>query len=231
MRNENNIYEKIKKMKYYKIVNPDGHRGLVYKEGLNVDPKPFKPYGNCEPGGIYFSREDIFAFLDYGTELYEVEPVGEVYENPGSPKKWKAHSVNLKYIGKVLDNIKFLVENGANIHADDDFALRWSSENGHLEVVKYLVENGADIQAEDNIALRLSAENGHLEVVKYLVEQGADIHSDDDFALRWSAENGRLEVVKYLVENGADIHANDDFALRWSAENGHLEVAEYLKNL
>ena len=29
----------------------------------------------------------------------------------------------------------------------DDYALRWASENGHLEVVKYLVENKANIHA------------------------------------------------------------------------------------
>ena len=218
-------------MKYYKIVNPEGHNGLVYKEGLNVDPKPFNDKCNCEDVGIYFSREDILAFLYDGSELYEVEPIGEVYENPGSPKKFKAHSVNLKYVGKVQDNIQFLVEQGADIHVQNNYILKRSATKGQLDVVKYLVENGANIHAENDYALRYSACNGHLEVVKYLVENGADIHSIDDFALRWSAELGQFNIVKYLVEQGADIHTDDDFALRYSAKNGHTEIAEYLKNL
>ena len=37
-----------------------------------------------------------------------------------------------------LEVVKYLVENGANIHGRDDLAIRWASENGHLEVVKYL---------------------------------------------------------------------------------------------
>jgi ankyrin repeat protein len=45
------------------------------------------------------------------------------------------------------------------------------------------VEQGADIHAKDDEALRCSAENRRLEVVKYLVEQGANIHDNDDFAL------------------------------------------------
>ena len=183
---------------FYKVVNPKGHNNMIYKEGHNVDILPFNPSGNCEPGGIYFSREDIFAFIGYGEDLYEVKPVGEIYENPGTPKKWKAHEVELTYIGKVKDNIEMLVKAGANVHADNDAALRWSANNGHLEVVKALIEAGADVHAGDDYALRWSAENGHIEVVKVLVKAGADVHADDDYALRWSADNGQLEVANYL---------------------------------
>lgn len=39
------------------------------------------------------------------------------------------------------------IEQGANIiiHTNDEQALRFASENGHLHVLKYLVEQGADI--------------------------------------------------------------------------------------
>ena len=221
------------KPKYFKIVNTDGHHRLVYHEGYNEDPLPFNPNGDCESGGIYFASTDILAFSDYGTELYEVEPIGEIYENPGEPQKYKAHALNMQYVGKIddLDTVKYLVCNGVNIHACDEYALRWYAKNGNLEIVKYLVENGADVHVLDDIALCWSANKGHLEVVKYLIEQGANIHAKEDKALRWSANDGHLEVVKYLVEKGADIHANDDYALCWSAENGHLKVVKYLKSL
>lgn len=220
-------------MKYYKIVNLEGHHDLVYHEGLNIDPKPFNPSGDCDPGGIYFARKDILAFINYGTELYEVEPVGDVYENPsedGEPKKWKAHSVILKHIGKILDlnSLKMLFEQGANIHACNDSALRIAALHGRLDVVKYLVEQGSDIHAWDDIALRLAASNGHTEIVKYLVEHGADIHAFDESALRLAAENGNTEIVKYLVEHGADIYARGNEALCWAASNGHTEVVKYL---
>ena len=39
--------------------------------------------------------------------------------------------------------VKQLIETGADIHAQDDSALRSSAINGHIDVVKYLVENGA----------------------------------------------------------------------------------------
>ena len=218
-------------MEYFKVIDPQGHNGLVYQEGLNVDPIPFNPSGSCKLGGIYFTdAEHIFEFYGYGEDVYEVEPVGEVYQDPEG-NKWKAPAVKLKYIGEIFDLavVKYLVEQqGANIHVRRDYFLRFAAAQGHLEVVKYLVEQGADIHTWNDEAFRGAAENGHLEVVKYLAEQGANIHTYDDCAFRWAAENGHLEVVKYLVEQGADIHTENDEALRFAAENGHLEVVKYL---
>jgi len=73
-----------------------------------------------------------------------------------------------------------------------------------LKGIKDLVERGADLHAENDCALRWAADCGHLEVVKYLLERGADLHAENDWALRWAARNGYLEVVKYLLEYGAD---------------------------
>ena len=61
---------------------------------------------------------------------------------------------------------------------------RWASENGHLEVVRYLVEQGANIHANNDYAIRWASENGHLEVVRYLVEKGANIHANNDYAIQ-----------------------------------------------
>ena len=55
-----------------------------------------------------------------------------------------------------------------------DEQLVYALQYGDLERVKYLIENGADIHAEDDDALQLSACFGHLDVVKYLIENGAN---------------------------------------------------------
>ncbi|WP_175888215.1 ankyrin repeat domain-containing protein [Burkholderia contaminans] len=126
-----------------------------------------------------------------------------------------------------LDAVMNCIQNGADIHANNDLALRMASGEGHLEVVKYLVEQGADIHGFDNQALIWASGEGHLQVVQYLIEQGADIHADDDGALKSASINGHLDVVQCLVENGADIHSDHDLAFRHAAENGHLEVVQY----
>ena len=87
---------------------------------------------------------------------------------------------------------------------------------GKLEIVRFLAEQGADMHVFKDEALQLSAENGHLDVVRFLVEHDADVHAQEDYALRWSAENGHLDVVRFLVEHDADVHAQEDYALRRS---------------
>ena len=63
--------------------------------------------------------------------------------------------------------------------------LKSASEQGHQAVVKSLLESGANVHADDDRALRWAARNGHHEVVKLLLERGANVHADDDSALRW----------------------------------------------
>jgi hypothetical protein len=89
-----------------------------------------------------------------------------------------------------------------NIRLNNYNMLTNASDNGHLDTVKYLVENGANIHAGHDEALRNAAYNGHLDVIKYLIENGANIHANDDAAVCDAAENGYLDVIKYLVENG-----------------------------
>jgi len=219
-------------MKYYKILNEyEKHNGLQYKTGLIVDPVSFNPSGDCLPGGIYFSREDILAFLDYGPWLREVilPDDAKVYQNPGVPIKWKADRVILGERVQIdLQVIKDLVEEGADIHVDSDYALRWAGYKGNLDIVKFLVESGADVHARLDEALILASKYGRLDIVKFLVESGAAVHARLNDALRWAGYKGNLDIVKFLVESGADVHARNDEALGWARENGHSEVVKFL---
>src|SRR6185436_12998676 len=97
-----------------------------------------------------------------------------------------------------------------------DRTITEAAKNGNLVGLKYLVDLGADIHTNNEQALRCSAANGHLELVKYLVNLGADIHADNDRSIYYSASNGHLEVVKYFVDQGADIQTKNEFALHQS---------------
>ena len=50
------------------------------------------------------------------------------------------------------------------------------ARHGRLDVVKYLIENGADVHTIDDQVLKLSVDNGHLEVVKFLIEHDNTTH-------------------------------------------------------
>jgi hypothetical protein len=59
----------------------------------------------------------------------------------------------------------------------DNYALRWSARCGHLNIVKYLVEDGVDIHSWDDKALCLSVYYRKFDVVEYLLSKGASIYS------------------------------------------------------
>jgi len=178
-------------MKYFKIFNEeDNHNGFQYVDGLNVDSVPFNddPTKSCVEGGFYFSdTEHICDFLFYGKYIREVSiPDDAKMVKDSDGNKWRSDKLFLnerKDLSKV-ETWEWMIKQGINIHAWDDYALRWSASNGNINVVKFLVENGADIHAMDDETLRWSAENGHIDVVKFLVENGADIHVENDYPLK-----------------------------------------------
>jgi ankyrin repeat protein len=130
-----------------------------------------------------------------------------------------------------LKEIKTIVKDGA----DKNIALRVCAEKGDIKAVKYLVENGAHVHAYFDAALRVSAGNGHLPVVQYLIKHDADIHEYEGEALELAVRNCHLSVVKCLIKHGAEIYepsANDvdieNLVLRIAASNGHLNIVKYM---
>ena len=96
-----------------------------------------------------------------------------------------------------LANLNRLLALGADVHANNDDALR-SASNGHVAVVQVLLAAGAYVQADNNYALRYASSNGHLAVVEALLLAGADVHAEDDYALRWASLNGHVAVETAL---------------------------------
>src|SRR5579883_218635 len=55
-----------------------------------------------------------------------------------------------------------------------DYALELSAASGQLDLVKYLLQQGADIHAEGEHPPYIATANNYLDVVKYLVQNGAN---------------------------------------------------------
>ncbi len=116
-----------------------------------------------------------------------------------------------------LDVAKTAVERGADISVCDSLVLRWSTQNGYLELIKRLVKKGANLRIFNDLLLFLAAERGHLEMVEYLLAEGLDIHAQNDCALRWAAKGNNLELAEFLISEGANIRA-DQNTLKWVLE-------------
>jgi hypothetical protein len=79
-----------------------------------------------------------------------------------------------------------------------------ASKYGREKIVELLLNRGADIHAENDWALHTASRNGHTEVVRLLLDRGADIHANNDWALRWASRYGHTETVKLLLDRGAE---------------------------
>ena len=71
------------------------------------------------------------------------------------------------------------------------------------KIVRLLLRAKADIHAEDDKALRNAVLFGNVEVVKILLEANADVHARDDEALLTSMRDQKTDVVTLLLEHGA----------------------------
>lgn len=116
------------------------------------------------------------------------------------------------------------------MHSGHDI-LFWAIDYNDLCVVKYLNENGYDIHANKYEALRLASRSGKFSIVKYLCENGSNIHVDNDYPIRQSAKYGYYKQMIYLHKLGGDIHAENDYALRWATRYGKHRVLKYIQNL
>ena len=222
-------------MEYYKITNEaECHHGLQYHDGPVADSRPFMPIGSCVPGGIYFAREDILAFISYGPWIRTVTLPDDArwVEDPDKNiKKWRADRVILGPRRRVeAEVVRVLLAEGADANAGQDEALRGAAGAGYVDVVRVLLAVGADVHAREDEALRGAAGAGYVDVVRVLLAAGADVHAREDEALRRAAKYGHVEVIRVLLEYGADVFAKEEEAMVAAARGRHVKVLRLLHN-
>lgn len=114
-----------------------------------------------------------------------------------------------------------------------------AAQSGNLEDVKLLVEAGANVHTRTSIgvnAMAMAAMLGHADVVAYLIDKGSDVNErfgNDVTPLEAAATAGRIEVVKTLLAKNADVNAADKNGMtpyRAALATNHPEIAELLKN-
>lgn len=77
-----------------------------------------------------------------------------------------------------------------------------------LNIVKYLYENGADICCLDNLPIKLAVEYSSVGVVKYLHENGADIYRHSYPQIHAAVRYNKYDIVRYLCENSVNLNAS-----------------------
>lgn len=121
---------------------------------------------------------------------------------------------------------QYLVEIGANVHYQDDFALRFAVKYHDLYFIKILIEHGANIHTHDNWVFKTAVSRTNVDLVKLLVAKGISINCCNNYLLRMSVICNNMELVKYFVEN--DKYKEYDSALQLAIQYAHVNIASYL---
>ena len=112
-----------------------------------------------------------------------------------------------------------LLDNGADIHANEEAALLKASMYGTPEMVDFLMARGASLNIDSygGTALHYASRCWRADTAKVLLSYGADVngylsettplHAACALPRNYPGENKRLQLVKFLVENGADVNA------------------------
>lgn len=161
----------------------------------------------------------IKVFLDLGLNL------NEGYESA------------LFYALQSYDNVKFLLQNNANVNYANSFgktALFYAIEFNEKNIVKLLIENKANVHA------KYISNNEKLAIINniggnnpYYITFCALEHTSKS-VLMHAASYADVEMLKILVENGANLHDVDDLgfnALDFALSAKKMDNAKYLQSL
>lgn len=117
-----------------------------------------------------------------------------------------------------LPTVKFLLENGANVNAQNCFgytALMWASEIGNKNIVETLLDFGAKVDLADNFMrtpLLRASRSGLFSIVQILLDANANPNHQNErgaTVLMEASIEGRSRIVKLLCERNADPNIKD----------------------
>ncbi|XP_043480600.1 uncharacterized protein LOC122510197 [Leptopilina heterotoma] len=144
-----------------------------------------------------------------------------------------------------LKMVRFLIEQGADIHPKDDryskSLLEYSVEISNFTMVEFLLGKNFDVNARDKYGrtvLYYAFESGNLQMVEFLLKKGADINIEDNNGIpMWTIgfETATIEIVDLLIKNGVDVDMMINYKdyshktlLHTAALSGSLQTFEFL---
>lgn len=137
-----------------------------------------------------------------------------------------------------INNIKFLLKNGADINYKNTFGktpIFYTVGFNDLNTTKFLVQNGADINATYISKNEKFAINSNIGMVTLPFYQNlCDLEHTSRTLFMHAAQHSNVEMLKFLMQSGADINAVDDLgynALDYAKLGKKSENIKFLENL
>ena len=192
---------------HFRIVEYLLDKGANINATVDFDPIPteYSLFGNALSLSIsnntwlvfeYLLEKSIKVDLDNSFALKRLASINDIYRAKELIRRGAnvndSEALSVAVIDNNWDFVKYLLtETDADIHADNDFALRSICLKGNLELIELLLEKGADVNAIPSIL------------------QDIDDYGFNETALTCSIAGEQWETFNYLLENGADPNINN----------------------
>lgn len=168
-------------------------------------------FGIDEPIGLKFMVGEL---------LYSYSKIGHLRVVQYLVKILKKWNEKFYHISSVVDHVSYAINRALAWSVLNE--PNQENPKKHLEIVQYLVDNGADIHYNKDYALKWSAYYGDHLIVKYLVEKGADTsilpkELCDKYNLSCNEKNSKSinkaaielqDLIEYYFEKTEDVNDN-----------------------
>jgi hypothetical protein len=182
-------------------------------------------YKKLEP--FLLNEDIIYKSLVYAIHFSYNKIINKIVKNFYQNRKFdinKNHSEIFKFAIFYKKNhlVITLIELGANVHADNDWALIHYGLLDDMNMVDFLIKNSADVFARNSLALIQAAGNGFIGMVGLLlahmknikIETLKDFNATNyDLALLSAAFGKHNDTAILLLKNGANPSVNDSEVL------------------
>lgn len=138
------------------------------------------------------------------------------------------------------DVVKYLIDNGANVHVNNEYALRTSTIHGYYKIVKLLIDNNA-VTNDTEYFITSSCKFNRINILKYFIKLGITDYLNE--GLQKAIQFNNLTIIKYLIKYGIKLELGHIIStlsytniitfkyIMNSYINDNYDVMNYLNNL
>lgn len=108
--------------------------------------------------------------------------------------------------------------------------IRYVKKENYSKARSFLIR-GADVHTDNDLAIRISSRHDDMYMIEMLNEFGANLRTHENYAARRAIINGNIEMVKYLHQNGVELDNERDGFLSLSFYCRETEIYSYISNI
>ena len=112
-----------------------------------------------------------------------------------------------------LEQVRALVEKGADPNFGEIPSFSWAYFKGHTDISKWLLNQGGNVNHDEFTEMTLlmaATVRGDVEFVEFLIDSGADVNlslpAGGETALHKAAIQNQPETMKLLIQRGGDVN-------------------------